>query len=140
LTKTFSKRAAKNFISALKMFMQFFSRMLAFFRNNYFIYAYSVFRWCFTTEICFWETREWFKIFKYTLNRNGAELFGFLHLGTILHLRKCTLLVFFSGKFFSYWFLTSFACFNILDLHLMSFGFPENSLMKVFCLDTLITV
>jgi hypothetical protein len=26
-----------------------------------------------------------------TLNRNGAELFGILHLGTILHLRKCTL-------------------------------------------------
>jgi hypothetical protein len=74
----------------------FFARILAFFRNNYFIDADSVFRWCFTTEICFWETREWFKIFKYTLNWNGAELFGILHLGTILHLHKCT---FFSINF-----------------------------------------
>jgi hypothetical protein len=96
LTKKNSKRAAKKFISALKIFVQFFSRILAFFRNNYFIDAYSVFRWCFTTEICVWETKEWFKIFKYTLNRNGAELFGILHLGTILHLRKCTLRSFIS--------------------------------------------
>jgi hypothetical protein len=34
----------------------------------------------------------YYKIFKYTLNRNRAELFEILHLGTILHLRICTLL------------------------------------------------
>jgi hypothetical protein len=69
LTKTYSKRAAEKFISALKIFVQFFSRILTFFGNHYFINVYSVFRRCFTTYICFWETREWFKIFKYTLNQ-----------------------------------------------------------------------
>jgi hypothetical protein len=65
----------KNSLSALKIFVQFFSRLLAFFRNYNFIVAYSVFRWCFATCICIWETRERLKIFKYTLNRNEAELF-----------------------------------------------------------------
>ena len=71
--------------------MQFFSEILAFFRNYHFINAKFIFRWSLQIFICAWDTRVSLKNFYNTLNPNGAKLFAIMHLGTIMHFQTYTL-------------------------------------------------
>jgi hypothetical protein len=71
--------------------VQFFSRILAFFRNHYYIDAYSVFRWCFTTFVSIANKRT-VQIFQmHSKSEWSLVIRNSSLLGTILHLRKFTL-------------------------------------------------